>query len=361
MDQFPQLHINQSAIIHNLKQIKKRVGSDVKVMGVVKANAYGLGALPIADLLTKNEINYLAVARRCEADELKTLNLPVPILIFEPLIDCSDLDPAFSYTISDIDILKQLVKVGSEIQIQLKVNTGMNRIGMSVNDLISALDLIGKNPNLLLNGIYTHLASSDDLENPHCLAQLEVFKQLYKELKPRYPDCLFHAANSAAIFNYQESHFDMVRSGIALYGTYPNLNLTIDWEIKPVVELKTRVVQVKPIEAGDTVGYSAAYRSKKESRIATIQIGYADGYKRILSNSAQVLINGALYPLVGNVSMDLVTVDIGSAKIRLGDEVILIESGRNSTVALEKIAEKSATIPYEIISSFSRRVQRIYR
>ena len=359
MNKYPKLVVNQAAILNNVGAIRAQLAKHVKLMAVVKANAYGLGAKQMTQFFVSSGINNIAVSRLEEALEIAHLIQSASLLIFEPLLSIENLDSRFEYTITDISYLKQLIKTDQEISIQINVNTGMNRLGMSETDLHLSLRLI-KNSKLKLMGIYTHLATSDEFENESCKNQLQRFQTIYEKLKPSFQNCIFHAANSGAIFNYPESHFDMVRSGIALYGSYPTNLIRTKWKLKPVVKLISQIVQIKKVEKGEYIGYSNTYKLARNSQIAVVKIGYADGYNRKLSNTMTVEINDKLYPVVGLISMDLITVDIGNDNHKIGDEAILIQDDLNSKISLELIAKQNQTIPYEILTLFTDRVTRSY-
>ena len=357
--------VNLGNLSFNFQQIKQILPAKVKVMVCVKADAYGHGLIPVASRLAKNGVDYLSVASIDEGIELREAGIKLPILVLGIILE-KDIWPLLKYGLSQTvcteDLARSLSfageKSGHKIHIHVKVDTGMGRLGVIHKDAVSFIKKINKFKGINIEGIFTHLSLAD-INRDFTLHQIKLFNDLFAKLKKALISIpLIHAANSLGVTNYKESHFNMVRPGLVIYGLYPEELSNI--ELKPVLSLKTRVVYLKRVPAGYGISYGYTYVTKKEATIVNLPIGYGDGYPRNLSNLAAVLINGRRFKISGRVCMDQIMVDVGDTKVTVGDEVVLIGSQGKNKINTEELAALSATIPYEIVCGLSSRIPRIY-
>lgn len=363
--------INLGNIKYNLQQVKERVGDKVKVMGVVKANAYGHGITEVANYITKNKlVDYLGVAIVEEGIILREAGITLPILAFTSPFESQaeeyvkyNIEPA----ISNIGIAQVFSKLGESynkrIPIHIKVDTGMGRLGVDIRLAASFIKEVHKLENIDLRGVFSHFASSDEQDKTFARIQLNRFKELktfitqVEEIKSP----IFHIANSAAIIDLQDSYLDMVRPGIMMYGYYPSHDTTESIEIKPALSLKSKVSFIKIVDANTSISYNRRYFTEKKTRIVTIPIGYADGYYRSLTNKGYAIIRDKKFRISGTVCMDQVMIDIdNNFDIKEGDDVIFIGEDKNTKITAWDIADLVQTIPYEVCCSISARVPRIY-
>lgn len=363
--------IDVNAIIHNYRQIRNSLPSYVKVMSIVKADGYGHGAAEVAQILQKADVDYFAVAIAAEGAELRQAGVKTPILVlgYTPASDIAILiendltQTIFSYEMAKY-ISYEASKLGKRIKIHIKIDTGMGRIGFlphptSIEEIMD----INKLPNIEIEGVFTHFASADEEDKTYTKEQSSIFHGFLKELQEVGIDFpIIHAANSAGIIMHKSTHLNMVRLGIALYGHYPseesaNYNLGLI----PAMSLKTQVVHIKEVPKGQTIGYNRTYTTSKKTKIATIPIGYADGYARGLSNKGRVLIRGEYAPVVGNICMDQFMVDVTHINyVDVGDEVVIFGRQKDKELPVEEIASLLGTINYEIICMIGKRIPRIY-
>lgn len=357
------LEINLNALTHNFNFYKRLLKPETKVMVMVKAFAYGGGAPEIANHIQTMGADYLAVAFTDEGVALRQQGIHLPIMVLNPLEEsfasCLEyqLEPVV-FSPEFFENLANWTKSNSKtMKIHLDMDTGMHRLGFERQHLKYLKQLIQENPQLQVASIFTHLAAADESEeNNYTLQQLEDFKQMTEELLPLLPQKpLLHALNSAGIVSYPNYQFDMVRLGIGLYGVEVTGNYSSD--LLPVSQLKTTVSQVKTLPAGSTIGYSRRGKLPQGGKIATLPIGYADGYDRRFSNgNGYVLIHGKKAPVIGNVCMDMVMVDVSELKVEAGDEAIIY----GAEIPLAPLAKEIGTIPYELLTHISSRVKRIY-
>lgn len=369
--------INLNNLKNNFLSIRKKV-RNAKIMAVVKADAYGHGVKEVVDLynsLGNKRPEYFAVAICDEALELRRHNVKQPVLVFDPF-EKSEAEAVFKYNImptvfnnSHLDILlkagnKLATKnsAGKKIKVHVKIDTGMNRLGINSDEAVPFIEKLSKNEKFLIDGIYTHFATSDDKDKTFANIQLKRFKDLLDELKKRNIKYgLAHAANSGAILDMPDSYFDMVRPGICLYGYYPSLETSESIELKPVMSLISRVASVKTISKNDTVGYGQTFTAKTRTKIVSVPIGYADGYNRNLSNKAKAVINGKQYNLIGRVAMDRIMFNVKSDDVKVNDKVILIGKENGVQVTAWDWSKLLDTIPYEVTCNISKRVPRVYK
>ena len=361
--------INMENIRHNLDSVKNKTGLSVKVMPVIKADGYGHGAVEIAKAIY-NESDCFGVAVIEEALELRNAGIDKPILIL------GTLSPQYYRLAIENDIIVSLyndeyaqklsevaLDMGKKAKFHLKVNTGMNRIGVKCDDdgFCMAKRIISL-PNLLFDGIFTHYATADEADKTFSDRQLELFEKFCLRLEADGINTgTRHICNSAGIME-TDTFFDMVRPGIILYGLYPSDEVSKKvFELKPALELRTHVSCVKTVDAGEGISYGRTYITDSPRVIATIPVGYADGYPRLLSGCGRVIIHGCYAPIVGRICMDQFMVDVtGIDGVCEEDDVVLIGSDGNCTISADEIAELTGTINYEVTCSISKRVPRIY-
>lgn len=362
--------IDLEAFQSNLRTAVDATEAGVGVLAVIKADAYGCGALACAAVARDVPgVEGLAVATPDEALELRDHGISDTIVVLGPTpADAMEelVKRDVSVTVTDIAGIEALGAAGRKLRTKarahLKVDTGMSRLGLRPGrELGEALAVLGECPAIDLEGVFTHFASSDEDEE-YTRYQLNLFRRALEQvetagLKPRYR----HAANSAAIMFHQESHFDLVRPGIMLYGSLPGRPFPPGVSLRPVLSWKTRIAYIKTVPAGTSVGYGRTYVTDSESVIATLPVGYADGYPRSLSNSAPVLIAGKRLQVAGRVCMDQLMVDVGNTPCGVGDEVTLIGDDGVARVTVDELARLAGTIPHEILTGIGKRVPRVYR
>lgn len=360
--------VDLSAIRYNISQIAHRVGGNVRIMGVVKANAYGHGLVPVMKTVVDAGASYLGVALAEEGIELRQ-HTNVPILVFSPPVEESletfvrfDLDASIS-SIETAHALNSVARsAGKKAKVQIKVDTGMGRLGFFPNVAIDAIRAISSLDSLSIVGVYSHFATSDESNKEFAYRQLREFKWVtaaVRDLGLESP--LFHTANSGAILDMPEAFFDMVRPGIMTYGYYPSIETSESVDIKPALSLKSSVVNIKTFQPGMSVSYGRKYFTRTNNRIAVVPIGYGDGYTRMLTGKTSVLINGKRYPVVGTITMDHIMVDLGSDfEVQPGNEVTLIGRSGDEAATAWDLAARLGTIPYEILCMINNRVPRIY-
>lgn len=359
------LEVDINAISYNIAQIKKLIKKDVELMPVIKADAYGLGVLSLKKCLEENEIKRVAVAIVDEAITLRKNGFNQDIVILnELLLDEAkqiveyDLTPGISvYEIAEkINFFAK--ESGKTIKVHIEVDTGMGRVGLKPEDVLEFADKVSKLENIYIEGIYTHFSSADS-NIEYTNKQIELFITVLNNLKENGYDFKYqHAAASSGIIEFKNSHFNMVRPGLIIYGYYPSENMREKIELKQTTKLKTNVVFIKEVPKGTGISYSRNYITNKKTKIATIPIGYADGIRRSLSNIGRVYINGKYANIIGNICMDNFMVDVTEIEnIKIGDEVILWD---NEHITIEEIAKKCNTINYEILCDISKRIPRKY-
>lgn len=361
--------VNLAALAHNLSLITGYLPPSCEVMAIVKANAYGHGAVAVAQALATRGIKRFAVASLNEGIELRHAGISGPIVVLGALFEGQLTDLVahrLTPVVSDEQILPSLANAvraqPAPYPIHLKVETGMGRLGLSPKELLTLLDNhIVRNP-LQVEGVMTHLADADGEDGAFTERQLSDFRVLLEQIRQRglaLP--LVHAANSAAIVRYPDAHFSLVRPGIMLYG-YHTLPASVPAPaLKPVLSLRSTVVQVRTIPQGGTVSYNGTFVATRTTRIAVLPIGYADGYSRQLSNRGYVLIQGRRAPIVGLVCMDMIMVDVTDlTPVNIGETVTLIGQQGTESIGADDVAGWIGTIPYEVLCGIGSRVPRLY-
>jgi alanine racemase len=361
--------ISLPAIEYNLNEIRRKV-SPASVMAVVKADAYGHGATEVSRTAKNSGAAWLGVAMAEEAISLRKSGLDLPILVFSgpsekeaPLYIANDLDATVIHEAALHWLQKAAVAANKQARVHIKIDTGMGRVGISWHQAADLIASIRSFDGLQLHGLYTHFAASDSLDKSYANLQLARFQQVLADLKRRQIKLpLLHAANSGAILDLPQSYFDMVRPGIMMYGYYPSRAATHSVQIEPSMSWLTHVIQVKTIGRGDSVSYNRLFIAEQPVQIATLPVGYADGYNRQLSNRSRVLIRGKSYPVVGQVCMDLIMVAVPvGEKIEIGDQAVLFGSQGQAQLPIEFLGDLLQTIPYEITCLVSKRVPRVYK
>jgi len=364
--------IDLDAVAHNVREIKSFIGERVEMMGVVKADAYGHGVLEVVRTLLDNGVTQLAVSMLDEAIQIRKMGIRVPILIL------SYTDPAraeeivlndVTQTVFSNDLAQALsaaaVSLRKNARIHVKVDTGMTRVGfMPGYSAVKNIIEIGKLPGVVIEGLFTHFASADESKKDYTILQFERYMSVCSELERvgiHIP--VKHVCNSAGIIQNPEMHLDLVRPGVILYGLYPSKEVDRQKiHLKPAMTLKANVILVKDVEPDTCISYGRTFRTSRRSRIATIAIGYADGYTRILSNKGRVLINGEIAPIVGRICMDQCMVDVTELKqdVHVGDEVVLFGSQNGACISVDEVASDMGTINYETVCIIGKRIPRVY-
>lgn len=342
-------------------------------MAVVKADAYGHGAVPVARIALKSGADRLGVALLEEAIQLRDQDVHAPIHILSEIppedyeasqVVARDLTP----TVYQMPVAEKLsraaVRAEKNVRVHIKVDTGMHRLGISVDpeEVIDFVRRIQKLPNLEVEGIFTHFAMADKPQSDFTDRQFERFQQILKALEKngiKVP--IKHAANSAAIMTKPETHLDMVRAGISIYGLPPSSELKQIVQLEPALSLKTKISYLKRVPAGEGISYGLTYQTEKPTLIATLPVGYADGYSRSLSNRSEVLVRGKRARVAGTICMDQFMVDVNHIpNVKVGDEVTLIGRQGGEEITADEIAELMSTINYEVVCAIGKRVPRIY-
>ena len=355
---------------YNMKNIKSLV-KDKEVIAVVKADCYGHGADDLAPVFLENGATRLAVAILTEGIELRKNNITAPIMIlgYTPLELSEELiNNDIEQTVYNLEYAEKLSNIakglGKKAKIHIALDTGMGRIGFIPNEeSIKAVEKIASLQGIDIIGIFTHFSTADEYDKTYTKEQFKKIKNFISELEKRNINIpLKHVSNSGAIMDMPETYLDAVRAGIILYGYYPSNEVNKEkLDIKPILTLKTTVSHVKEVEEGTSISYGRTFITKRKSKIATIPIGYADGYSRLLSGKAKVIINGKFAPVVGRICMDQCMIDVTDIhEVKVGDEVILLGKEGNLKFNADDFAEIMGTINYEITCMLKQRIPRVY-
>jgi len=361
--------IDLPALRRNIATVRREVGPSTRIMAVVKADAYGHGAVPIAWHALQSGCDALGVGDSTEALQLRESGIAGPILILGAIIEeevpkVVEADVAVSVHSPDLlDLLDQEARRQHRLlRVHLKIDTGMGRLGASPQRAAEIAREIAARPNLDLEGLCTHLSSVVSGNGAHTREQLDRFHEVIADLAAlgiRPP--VIHAANSAGMLMFREAHFDMVRTGITVYGLDPGIFAKLNLDLTPILSLKTRIAFLKGVPAGTPISYDQVYRTERATRIATCPVGYNDGYPRLLTNRASALLRGRRVPVVGTITMDYIMLDVGDLpEAAVGDEVTLIGRDGLEEIRCEELARTIGTIPYELTCGLGRRVKRIY-
>jgi alanine racemase len=353
----------------NFLQVRKKVGSNVKILSIVKANAYGHGAGPVAQELAAAGSDGFGVATLEEAVELREAGIRSPIIILAGIYP-DQLDEILRHrltmVLSDLETLERLERAlrrrGASLSFHLKVDTGMGRLGLPASATDSWLSKLARLTALRFDGLCSHFADAESEEEGYTRHQLRSFTSVIERLR-RAGLCppLIHMALSAAVITLPGSYFSMVRPGLVLYGVHPTPATARRMALKPVLSWKSGILQLKSLPKGSSISYGRTYVTKRPSQIATLPVGYADGYHRLLSNRAAVLVRGRRAPVVGRVCMDLTMIDVTDIRgVKQGDEAVLLGSQGKETITAEEMAAWAETISYEVFTSISARVPRVH-
>ncbi len=357
--------VNLRAISDNIVQIRQRIGDRRELMAVVKADAYGHGAAQVSRAAIRSGATCLGVSSPEEGEELRKAGISIPIMVLgliQPEEAYKSIGLKLEQTICSLELAAALDqearKASTWVNVHVKVDTGMGRIGILPEDTLAFVRRIRRFKNLNLTGIFSHFSSADDADKTFARRQLEIFNRLIREIDAagiHIPKK--HMANSAAILDLPESYLDLVRPGIMIYGLYPSPHVSRSLPLRPAMRLRTKVSYVKSVPAGTPISYGCTFFTQKETRVATLPLGYADGYSRLLSNQGTVCLKGQRAPLIGRVCMDMCLVDVSGIKnVRAGDEVILF----GEEISVDEVASTIGTINYEVLCGVGKRVPRVY-
>lgn len=362
--------INLEALEKNLVALRN-ASPNKSVLAMVKANAYGHGMVEVSHVLQRAGVEMLGTAFVDEAIQLRKSGIHIPIAVLTP-VEPSEAEYVVEHQLTTIAAdIEQVRALSAESKARNKcssvhvyVDTGMSREGFRADQVLESVEMLASMPGISLDGICTHFATSDEPQSPFLEQQLSTFERVLSDLRSQGRTfATVHAANSGAIMQLDQSHFTMIRPGLSLYGYAPKVGRDIT--LHPVMQIVSRIVALRRILPGDTVSYGRRFMANTPTTIATVPIGYGDGYLRSLSGSSQCIIGGCRYPIVGTICMDEVMVDVGDASLLVGDEVVLMgeqagPSGAVERIGADELAQWAGTIPYEITTAVSTRVPRVF-
>lgn len=373
MERYLRTHakVDLHAVLNNINQIKKRIEKSVKVMAVIKADGYGHGAATLGNFL-ENEMDYYGVATIEEAIELRENGIKLPILILgytSPKQYLELVENNITQTIYSLEMAKEISKAGAvcgkQVKIHIALDTGMTRIGFDANETgVLAIEEICTLPNLIIEGLFTHFATADEIDKSYSKLQMNRYDNFVDSLEEKGIHIpIKHMCNSAGIIEFDHHRFNMVRAGIIIYGLYPSEEVNKNSiKLKPALEWKTHVINVKTVDAGHGVSYGKTYTTKNKTKIATLSVGYADGYPRALSSKGRVLIHGQYAPIIGRICMDQMMVDVTHINnIEVEDEVTLVGKDGGNIIFVEELANASGSFNYEFVCGIGKRVPRVYK
>lgn len=362
--------INLDNLAHNMREVRRVTNKNAKVTAVIKADGYGHGAVAIGKTLLENGADRFAVATLSEAIQLKTYfpNIETMILGFTPSNLANEVAEyniiQTIYTLEQAqEFSKAALSLNKKIVVHIKLDSGMNRLGMVFSDeTVETILQMSKLEGLVIEGIFTHFAAADELDKEYTKKQVEKYKYIVNSLEEKGLTIpIKHVSNSAAIIDLPEFNFDMVRAGIMLYGLYPSKEVNHNAvDLKEVMTLKAKISQVKNVTAGNGISYGLNYKCDKDSMVATLPLGYADGYTRMLSGKAKVLVDGVKVPVVGNICMDQCLINVTGLDVKMGDEVVLFGGNNPNGISINSVADLLNTINYEIVCMIDKRVPRLY-
>lgn len=361
--------VDLDSIYDNVQNLKATLSDNVKFLGVVKGDGYSHGIIQVTKTMIEAGADYFAVAIPEEGAEIRRAGIDADILVLGlclkqsfPLALEYDLTLAVCEKNNILQLQKAAKEAGKNIKVHLKIDSGMSRIGIRTDDeLNEVLDTLEKCDNIILEGIFTHFATADETKKTPTFKQIEKFEHMLSIIKDRGLNLLVHAANSAATLDYKQTHYDMVRPGICSYGYYPSNSVSKNVKLKPAFEWRTKIAYLKQIEKGDSVGYGFNYKAEETRKIATLPVGYADGYKRDIGNNGYVLVRGQKAPVVGKVCMDQCMIDVTGIKdVAIGDDVILIGKSGKQRITIEDMAGWLNESKYEMLAVITKRVPRVY-
>jgi len=362
------VEIHEAALRSNWRALRAKIAKNVQMLAVVKANGYGLGLLSVSKVAIEEGAAGLGVTSVEEGIALREAGFKTPVLILGSLFPMESFSLLFQYrltpTIASLESAQALSRMATEkkerISVHLKIDSGFGRIGVSVPNAVAFIGQVAALPGLIIEGIYTHFASSD-VDADYTRVQTKAFYSVVEAAKTQgVRPAWIHLANSAAILKFPETHGSLVRPGIAFYGVPPFAGALHEVALKPALRWKTRVIFLKTVPEGSSISYARTWTAKRPTRVATLAVGYADGLLRLLSNQGQVLIHGQRVPIIGRVTMDMTMVDVTSlAECRVGDDVVLIGTQGSEEITALEMAQWAQTNAYEILCSISARVPRV--
>lgn len=367
-----QANVDLNAVYHNIQEMRRLIKKGTKLMAIIKADAYGHGAVTIAKALDDKGIDAYGVAIIEEAVELREAGIKKPILIlgytpkeqYDLVVSYDVTQTVFQYEMAQA-LSEEAIKQGKTVKIHIKLDTGMSRIGFKDNEeSIKEIKRISVLKGIEIEGLFSHFARADETDRSCTDIQLKRYLDFADKLENENIHIpVKHIANSAGIIEFPEANLDMVRCGISTYGIYPSEDVNHkDVKLLPAMELKTHVIYVKEVEEGIGISYGATYVTDKKTRIATIPVGYADGYSRNLSNKGKVIIHGQYAPIIGKVCMDQFMVDVsGIDNVKQGDTVTLLGRDQDAYISSEELAEWSHSFPYELVCTVGKRIPRVYQ
>lgn len=364
------VEVDLGSIAHNIHQIKKRVGPHRHLMAMVKADAYGHGAVSVARTALAHGATWLGVALPEEGWALRKAGIQTPILVLGPtfpaqvrvVVEANLGLAVFTWEVAQA-LDKEAARQGRKATIHLKVDTGMGRMGVPFQRALDLLKVLRGLENLIIEGIYTHFATADHTDKSFTYRQMDTFLEICREAESMGISIpLRHLSNSAAVLDLPETFQDLVRPGIMIYGCYPSKEVQRTLPLRPAMTWKTQVALVKDLRPGDSVSYGRTFVAKKPVRVATLPVGYGDGFSRHLSNhQGEVLIHGQRVPVIGVVCMDMTMVDVTDiAEVRPGDEVVIFGKQQGNSITVEEVAQRMETISYEVLCGVGTRVPRFY-
>lgn len=363
--------IDRTALRHNLGEVRRLVGPAVEMMAVVKAEAYGHGAVETARVALEAGATWLGVALPEEGMALRRAGIAAPILVFgilqpeqaQVFVD-EGLTPSVGALEGAVALSRMALKAGKLVDCHLKIDTGMGRVGVGHDDALKFIRTVSQLPGVRVSGLYSHFATADQKDKSFARVQLERFTEVVAQLKQAgLLPAKIHMANSAAIIDLPASHFNLVRPGIMLYGLTPSDEMELEGKVKlrPALTLKAKVIYGKRVPPQTGISYGHCYYAARETTIATLPIGYADGWSRRLTNQAEALIGGKRYPMVGTICMDQCMLEVGDDPVEAGAEAVLIGSDGGEAITADDIAAKLGTINYEVTCMLGSRIPRVYK
>lgn len=357
--------IDLRAISHNVAAIRRKIGDQKGLMAVVKADGYGHGAVEVSRTALRSGADSLAVAFPEEAQHLREAGIEAPILVLgliQPEEAWKVVNSRSDQTVSSIALLEALDReagrASTQVNVHVKVETGLGRIGLEPHDAAPFLRRARSYRNLKVAGLFSHFSAADERDKTFSRHQLQLFEETMREIEqagielpPR------HMANSAATLDLPESYYDMVRPGLIIYGLYPSTEVSHSIDVKPAMTLRTRVCYLKTVPPGTPISYGRTFVTRKQTRVATLPLGYGDGYRRALANKGEVLVRGRRVPVIGRICMDMCMIDVSDVPdVQAGDEAIVF----GGELPAEEVAAKIGTINYEVVTTVGKRVPRVY-
>jgi alanine racemase len=364
------VEIDLDALRGNYRQACGRLSPGAGVLGVVKSDAYGHGMIPVARELALSGVNFLGVSKYHEAMELHSAGMDPPVLVLlglEPSEMEGAIQRGFRAVVFRLDLLKLLdetaTRLGKKAVVHLKVDTGMGRLGVPWEKVGDFLDELRRMPGIELEGLISHFAVADESDKSYCDCQIGRFRQVLRMVTEKgLPLVYAHMANSAALLDLPHSHFHLARPGIMLYGSPPSGEGPMTADLRPVMSLKCKLLQLKEVPSGQPIGYGRTFVTQRPSRIATIPVGYDDGYPRSMSNRGWALVRGRRVPIVGRVSMSMITLDVTDIPdAAQDDEVVLLGRQGTEVITADEIAHVCGTISYELYCSIGKHRNKIFR